>query len=169
MENKSLYDITLDYEAVREKALSCADEETGEIQEEFLNDLIAVEGLFRDKAVAYGKVMRELEAQEAYAAQEEAYYKAKKEKAAKRYEAMKNALSAACDKLGIDRIETPDCSISFRKSTSVDPFNEAAIPAEYWREVTTTKLDKAKVKQALQAGVQIDGARLVEKRNIQFN
>lgn len=99
-------------------------------------------------------------AEKAYKERKEVF--AAREKAAKnKRERLKNYLAGA---LNGQKWQDEDVSISFRKSVSVDVFGE--IPEEYMVTETVSRPDKIKLKEALSAGVVIEGARLIEKNNI---
>ena len=66
------------------------------------------------------------------------------------------------------KFETPKNAISFRKSLEVVPYDETLIPKEFMREKITYEPDKKAIKEAIQDGEIIEGARLEEKLNIQI-
>lgn len=76
-------------------------------------------------------------------------------------------LQANMQEVGKREFETPKCKITFRKSTSVNIVDEAVIPEEYIKEEITYKIDKTKIKDALKGGIEVEGASLEVKDNIQ--
>ena len=64
----------------------------------------------------------------------------------------------------IDKVETPQGKVSYRKSTVVNIVGE--VPEEY--SVIKRQDDKTKIKQALQDGKELSFATLEEKQNIQI-
>ena len=89
----------------------------------------------------------------------------------KRLQAMKDSLKKNLDKFktyiksamlvnGIEKIETTLGNIKFTKSTSTEIYDESLI--------TTEKISKEKIKVALKAGEEVQGARLVENKNLKI-
>lgn len=57
-------------------------------------------------------------------------------------------------------------TIGWRSSTSVNIINETAIPDAYKENRVTVYIDKRKIKEAIDAGVEVNGAELLVKQNI---
>lgn len=55
-----------------------------------------------------------------------------------------------------------------RNPFKVDVIDPAAIPAEFMREKVTTEPDKKAIKDALQAGVPVDGCRLIQQTRLEI-
>lgn len=68
----------------------------------------------------------------------------------------------------VKKLETALFTVSYRKSTSVEITNTESLPIGFLRTTTTTNPDKDAIKKALKAGEAIDGARLVDKMNLQI-
>ena len=90
------------------------------------------------------------------------------------HERLKQYLSEVLQRMNIDKIETVRNKISFRKSESVEIFDEASF-IEWARgnrddllAYTEPKVNKTEVKKALKGGSEIFGAQLVSKNNIQI-
>ena len=69
---------------------------------------------------------------------------------------------------GIEKIETPIGNIKFTKSTSTEIYDESLIDSRFIEVVTTEKISKEKIKAALKAGEEVQGARLVENKNLKI-
>lgn len=69
---------------------------------------------------------------------------------------------------GVKKLETALYTVSYRNSTVVEITNTEALPIGFLRTTTTTDPDKNAIKKALKAGEVIDGARLVDKMNLQI-
>lgn len=69
---------------------------------------------------------------------------------------------------GIEKIEGPGVKLSFRKSSAVQITGEDMIPAEYMREkpAPPPTPDKAAIKAALSAGIDVPGASIETRRNL---
>lgn len=70
------------------------------------------------------------------------------------------------EKMGVNKVETPNGILSLRKSTVCLITDEGKIPDEYTDTKITTTVSKTKVKDALKRGEIIDGAKLEEKLNL---
>lgn len=88
----------------------------------------------------------------------------------KRLQALKKALTARSDalrarvldtmqQLGIERVTCPLFELRVQSNPpALDVYDEAMVPAEFWRQVPT--LDKAALKDAIKSGADVQGARL---------
>ena len=97
----------------------------------------------------------------------------------KRLEAMKDGIENRLDKFkayiknamitnNIEKIDTNLGSIKFTKSTSTEIFDESLIDKKFIETITTEKISKEKIKKALKAGEEVQGARLVENKNLKI-
>ena len=96
-----------------------------------------------------------------------------------RLKAMKDSIKKKLDKFkcyvknamlvnNIERIDTPLGAIKFTKSTSTEIYDESLIDKKFIEIVTTEKISKEKIKAALKAGEEVQGARLVENKNLKI-
>ncbi|MGY6217338.1 siphovirus Gp157 family protein [Methylolobus aquaticus] len=123
--------------------------------------LEGLEGALQDKAVNVAKFMRNLEAfAEAVKAAEENM--ARRRKAIEnRARWIKDYLKTNMEACGIQKIESPWFVLAIQKNpAAVEILNEAAVPDEFNEAVITVKLDKAGIKQAIEAGREVPGAAL---------
>lgn len=97
----------------------------------------------------------------------------------KRLQGMKDNLKKNLDKFktyiksamlvnGIEKIETTLGNIKFTKSTSTEIYDESLIDKKFIEVITTEKISKEKIKAALKAGEEVQGARLVENKNLKI-
>ena len=97
----------------------------------------------------------------------------------KRLRAMKDSLEKKLNKFecyiknvmvvnGIEKIETPIGTIKFTKSTTTEIYDESLIDKKFIEVVTTEKISKEKIKAALKAGEEVQGAKLVENKNLKI-
>lgn len=95
----------------------------------------------------------------------------------KRLQAMKDNLEKKLNKFecyiknvmvvnGIEKIETPIGNIKFTKSTAVEIYDEKLIDKKFIKIETKEKISKTDIKNALKAGEEVQGARLVENKNL---
>ena len=68
----------------------------------------------------------------------------------------------------IEKIDTNLGSIKFTKSTSTEIYDESLIDKKFIETVTTEKISKEKIKKALKSGEEVQGARLVENKNLKI-
>lgn len=130
-----------------------------------MDTLEGLTGEIEDKAEGYACVIRELEA-------ETAKFKAESDRLAthaltlsNRVRAIKLSLLNAMDEMGIGKIQTEHFKVSIAKNGGKQPMyvdsNIDAIPEEYI--VRKPEPDKEKIRQALDAGQELEFARLLER------
>lgn len=154
---------------IDQEIFECVDQETGEILDvEKLNEL----QMERDKkiekvALWYKNLVSDATA---YKAEKEAF--AEREKAAKnKAESLKNWLGLA---LNGSKLTTEKVAITFRKSEAVEIEDEEAFVKwayDFNDELLSFKdptPNKTAIKNELKLGVEITGAHLVERQNIQI-
>ena len=95
-------------------------------------------------------------------AEEEDLYKRRKS-AEKRVEWLKSYLA---NNLVTETIETARCKVSLRKSTAVEITDESRLMDSYCNIKTVKTPDKKYIKEVLEAGVEVDGAKIVERKNV---
>lgn len=67
-----------------------------------------------------------------------------------------------------EKFKTSKVEVSFRPSESTEVINIDLIPKEYIKTKTEVKPDLTAIKEAIKNGIKIDGARIIEKVNIQI-
>ncbi|MFM9535730.1 siphovirus Gp157 family protein [Lysinibacillus sp. IITD104] len=77
---------------------------------------------------------------------------------------MKDSMYEALLTVEGNRLKTDKFTFSFRKSTSVQIENDAAIPPQFIKVEKT--ISRAELTKALKAGEQIEGAQLVENQSL---
>ena len=77
-----------------------------------------------------------------------------------------NFMTDILNKAGLSRLDAGIFKYSFRKSVSTHITDENLIPQEYTK--TTITLNKTEIKKAIQAGQEVPGAELVEKKGLQI-
>lgn len=66
----------------------------------------------------------------------------------------------------IEKIDTVLGTIKFTKSTSTEIYDESLIDKKFIEIITTEKISKEKIKSALKADEEVQGARLVVNKNL---
>lgn len=99
-------------------------------------------------------------------------FKAEEEQLAKRRKSLERKVEylkrLLCDNMGGEKYSSARCAVSFRKSEAVQVDSVEHIPAELLRVKTAVEPDKAAIKDALKAGQEIIGCKLIENTSIQI-
>lgn len=145
---------------IDQEIMECVDWESGEILDAERLDALQIERASKIEGVACW--IKNLSADAlAYKAEKDAF--AEREKAAlKKIEDLKAWLAGA---LGGQKFSTWRCAVSFRKSEAVEIEDESQIPLEMKTEKITYSPNKTAIKEAIKAGQEIAGAKLVERLN----
>lgn len=126
-------------------------------------DSIDWETEYETKVENYIKVMKNLEA-DIEARKNEIKRLTELNKAdEKKKEHLKDTLSASMSLTGHERVDTPLFKVSFRKSQAVE-VDETVLSEAY--KIATWKADKKRLKEDLKNGLEIIGASLVERKNL---
>lgn len=147
---------------INNQILACVDLDTGEIID--TDKLQELQMEFDQKVEGVACWIKNL-LSEAKALKEEKDNLAERQKACENKAAsLKEYLQSA---LGGQKFKTSKVSISYRKSEQVQVDDMSKLGADYLK-FKEPEADKTKIKQALKAGIQLKGAQLVEKQNIQI-
>lgn len=154
-----LYEINAELENAFANAI---DAETGEIVDEAMAERFEQLQIDRDvKIENIACLIKDISAEvAAIKAEKDALY-ARQKSAENKVTSLKKYL-AAC--IGDETFKSPRAAISWRKSTAVNITDIDAIPEQY-RKITVDA-NKTDIKAALKAGETVDGAELVENKNI---
>ena len=167
----SLYDIDRKIAELIENGYNeeCIDAETGEFLEGKVEELLSQYECDRElKIENIALYIKNLNAEaEAIKLEEKKLAdrrKAKENKVARLEEYLANSLISNNE----TKFESARCSLSFRKSVKVIIADEKSLPVDYIKEKIEYTADKTKIKKDLQRGVEIAGATLEEKQNLQI-
>ena len=69
---------------------------------------------------------------------------------------------------GTDKLETSLNNLSYRKSESVSILDENIIPSEYWKVKEVKTIDKMKIKEDIKNWLDVIGASIETKQNLQI-
>ena len=140
------------------------DEETGEILQ--ADALHAVEAEANDKIEATALYLRELDA-EAKAAKDEADRMIARVKSMqKRSDYLKAMLLDALHATG--KVKTARVTVSIRTSKAIEVADGVTLPDAFVTVRTTTTPNKTALKEAIEAGADLEGVRLVERESVQI-
>lgn len=139
-----------------------ADVETGEVLDKSYLDNLQMEK--KEKIENIACYIKNLKA-EADACKAEADAFKKREKHAKnKIESLQNYLSCW---ISGEKIDTKRCQIRWRKSKQIIITDQNLIPDKYKEIIKEVKINKTEIKNSLKNGVEVQGASLIEKQNIQ--
>lgn len=184
LQTKSMYQIRGEHLGL----LKLIEEAEGELTPEIEEQLMLTKDEFESKAISYGFVVKSFEDVEEVLDKEIKRLQALKAKAGKRSETFKNRLDVAMREFGFDKIQTETLTLSYRKSKPVElvedfddsflsqvtieikPKEGAPVEIEKLIEYFDVKAapSKTRIGDALKEGASIEGAKIVEKKNLQI-
>lgn len=165
------YDVAKDYIERMEYLEQGINAETGEMTDNANQLAIWTEELtqdLKDKSTNVIAVVRNQELTIEALDNEIKRLKAMKEAREKALNKFKTYIKSAMLTNNIEKIETTIGTIKFTKSTSTEIYDEKLIDKKFIEVVTTEKISKEKIKAALKAGEEVQGARLVENKNLKI-
>lgn len=141
------------------------DEETGEIEPATLE---SVQIASEEKIIATAMYIRRLDALNKATKETIQDLQERVRADSKRIEALKWLMTKAMDSLQYTEVKSPEVTLRFRKSSLVEITDSESLPEQFLRTKTVVEPDKTAIKNALKAGEKIQGAQLVESRNLQI-
>lgn len=184
LQTRSMYTIRADHQWL----LKLIEESEGELTDDLEQSLVLTQDEFESKAISYGYVVKMHEDVEEILDKEIKRLQALKAKAGKRADKFKDTLEKAMKEFGFETIKTETLTLSYRKSKPVeltDDFAENFLsnvsvevkPKEGAPEYINKLIEffdfkgapsKTRIGDALKAGAELEGARIVEKKNLQI-
>lgn len=159
----NLYELTTELQQAMDSLT--VDEDTGEVSG--FEAVDALDVAFEDKAEAYALTIKNLLAFAGEAKAEADKLKARADAAKKRADNLKQHLALSMEAVGKTKIETARATLGFRKSTSVNITDEAALGDDFWKVTMKREPDKTKIGKLLKSGEDVPGAVLETKMNLQ--
>lgn len=141
--------------------------ESDEIDEQIFNDTIESIGA-GEKIDAYCQIIREYEAEITARKSEIERLRTANDRAEKAIDRMKSALDGFMTASGQSKAKTALFSVSYRSAKSVRITDESRIPERFLTVKTTTAPNKTEIKKYISDGGTVEGAEIVESRNIQI-
>lgn len=96
--------------------------------------------------------------------------KAEAKKLSERAATLSNRIEASKNRyqqyLAGEKVSTPRLSVSYRKTQAVEITNANLLHPDYLRTKTIVEADKATIKDAIKAGIEVPGAVLVERQSM---
>lgn len=142
------------------------DEETGEILNFQALDELTQQ--FESKAENIALFTQELDAQADAIKQKEKNLSDRRKSLEKKSESLKKYLMNEMEVTGKQKIETDMVKIRVSHRSIVDVWNEEELPVQYLNIKETKSPDKKLIKQAIDSGMEIPGARLVDNPSMQI-
>lgn len=165
----NLYNLATEYEQLYNALIETADEETGEVDIDISKALEKAQGTFEEKAIATAIVSRKLTTYSEQIDGEIKRLQALKKHVDGEEERVEKYLSDALKKADIESIKGVYANISFKSTPpKVIVDDEKLIPEEYIKIKTERSLDKTKIKNAINTGIEVQGAHLESERKIQI-
>lgn len=145
-------------------------DETGEIDESLITSLEGLQEDFERKAISIASYIKNLEAEEIAISNAMDEMRLRKDRLAKKSQSLSDYLQFNLQSLSINEIETsPYFKIRLKKCpVSVDVFDESLLPSEFLREKVVVSVDKIKLKETLNEGVEVPGATLQRKIKLEI-
>ena len=143
-----LYEITSEMRALDELFLSCIDEETGEVKDDGVIDILEQELKLQLQTKGAGII------------------KSFKKSISNQIKSRKEYIVRNMEMMGITKIETELGNLSLRKSKSVNIYDESLIDKKFIEIETKEKISKTEIKKAIEAGENVQGANIVEKNSL---
>lgn len=160
----TLYEINHDIEETLNLLLASMNPETGEVDEVYVHQLEDLNVQRDEKLESIGCYIKNLEAEAEAIKKEEEALKQRRETAERKANSLAQYIT---EMLGGEKWSCPRVAFSFRKSEQVTTVDDLElIPDEYCVIKTERKVDKKKIKEAIKAGVEVRGAWLTEKINL---
>lgn len=141
------------------------DEETGEILN--ADALREAEAQAAEKLEATALYVRELQAEAKAIKVEADRMKARAEALEKKSETLKHLMLEALPAVG-GKVKTPSVTVFIRMSKAIEVADGVTLPDAFVTVRTTTTPNKTALKEAIEAGADIEGVRLVERESVQI-
>lgn len=163
-----LYEITSEMRVLDELFLSCIDEETGEVKDDGVIDILEQELKLQLQTKGAGiiKSFKNSEAMLNGVDEEIKRLQALKKSISNQINSRKEYIVRNMEMMGITKIETELGNISLRKSKSVNIYDESLIDKKFIEIETKEKISKTEIKKAIEAGENVQGANIVEKNSL---
>lgn len=164
----SIYNITNELKKIYDKLESGdgINPETGEIDEEITNALALTNENLQVKALDYAYVIKSFDDDIDIYDKEIARLTERKRQLQATKERLKETVSQAMQDFGIVEIKGKTVKLCFRESESVEITDETLISQEFFR--VKVEPDKVAIKKALKNGENVQGVKLIQKRNLQI-
>lgn len=156
MSSITLYELSQDY---RQALETLTDPENDLPAEVIADTLEGLQGTLEDKAIAVAQFFKNLEATAIAIKEAEQRMSHRRKAIENRVTSLKTYLKVNMESCSITKIESPWFTLSIAKNpAAVDITDEDSLPDEFVEVVTTRKVNKTAIKQAIEAGTEVPGA-----------
>lgn len=164
MNSMRLYEIADQYQFLMDDLY---DHDTGEISDKAIERLNELTDTLENKCINITRLFKSIDAEKEAIANERKKMAARESALKNQVERLKYYLLTNMERCQIKKIECPQFVIGLQKNTvSLEIFDADLIPNDY--DKVTVEKDNAKIKEALQKGIEIPGARLVQRSSIRI-
>lgn len=163
----NLYEMNREMENVLLLLEQTADQETGEVNSEMLEELNQLQMERDEKLENIGIYIKRLTYEVNALQSEQAVLNERIKQKKKAIDGLKNYVSGALLDNGQTKFETSRVVYSFRRSTKVK-VDESLLPKKYWVKTIEERPDKTGIGELLKKGQKVKGAELVESMNLQI-
>lgn len=158
-----LYELVQEEKHLQDLFLAAIDEETGEIK-----DVVVLDNLEKElknalaiKSAGIIKVVRQQESNIDMVSAEIERLQDVKKRMQKGLDNFKNYIKFEMKQMEVKKIETSLGTLSLRQSTATEVFDEDILPKKFMKEKITYTPSKTDIKKAIEAGEEVEGARLI--------
>lgn len=162
----SLYQIAAEFRSMVEHLTNCQDDAQA-VADTIESESYPLE--IKAQNVAYA--IRNLEASAVAIKEAEAQMAERRKRIEKRAEQIREYLKTCMEVAGVSKIECPHFQLAICKNpAALELFEPSLVPASYLKtpEPPPPVIDKAAVKEAIKAGVEVPGAHLVQGTRLQI-
>jgi hypothetical protein len=160
---KPLYELTTEYRSILDRIDEMPDEEIDSSLYELLDSMkLPIE----QKAINTAAIIKNLDHYAEGLKQAEDAIKARRKTVDNKIERIKSYLLDNMQRADISKINSPQMDIMVRNSQSVDDFSPNLIPEKYWKIKTERTLDKMLIKSDIKSGIEVQGAKLKDNKNL---
>lgn len=159
---KTLYDLTSE----QMRLMNCIEALDGEITPEVAEELEINEANFNGKVESYIKVLQHYKMLAEAAKKEKSRVADLQKFYERQIERLEQNVVFGMETFDKTRVELGTCRLSLRHSQSVTIDDETQLPTEYLKVSYTA--DKTGIKEALKAGQEVSGARIVTNVSLQI-
>lgn len=163
VKKKSIYNIQSDYIEL----MNQIEENEGELTEELSAQLDITKEQLEDKATSYCYLSKQIDVDTNQIDAEISRLQALKSAKVRLQEELKDRVTQAMIRFGIDKIERNNLKLSFRASKQLIIIEGSKIPKQFTIIKMNTVVDKAKLKAHIESGKKVKGVSIKENKNLQ--
>jgi seryl-tRNA synthetase len=157
-----LYEISSEFQKVVDLIENC-----DEMSPELIEQLNAVSDNASAKVINVAAYIKNLEAESISMQIYLNNMRDRQDRVEKRIESLKEYLKYNMDLLKLNKVESPEFDVQLRaNSYSLDLFDQASIPKEYFKVKETVSISKQDIIKDLKVGCEVPGARFVTTKSV---